>query len=516
MKLERSKNAIRNVFYGIISKAVSIVFPFAVRTVFIYTLGSEYLGLNSLFTSILTVLNLTELGFSSAIVFCMYQPIAEDDTQSINALLLFYKKVYKYVGIIILTIGCLIIPFLPKLIKGSYPSDINLVIVYIIYLLNTVISYFLFAYLGALISAFQREDVLSKVNIIIQSAMYALQITALLLVRNYYVYVLIMPAFTIVNNLRTAIIAKKMFPQYSAKGRLKEEYKEEIKEKIKGLVINKLCIVSRNAFDSIFITMFLGLVDTAIYNNYYYIMNAVIMLTSVLITSVVAGAGNSVSMETPEKNYTDMNKMNFVYMWIAGWFTASMLCLYQPFMMIWVGKDLMYPMACVVLICIYFYILKMSDIRYVYELAKGLWWENRYRSIAEAICNLLLNYYLGKHFGVYGIIIATIISIFFINFLYGTSIIFKYYFRTQNIKTYFLTQFKYGIATIITCAITYATCYFASNGIIGFLLRIIICLTVPNLIFWIIYRRTSAFQEAMPWFVTKLPGGKKIQKILLR
>ena len=136
MKLERSKNAIRNVFYGIISKAVSIVFPFAVRTVFIYTLGSDYLGLNSLFTSILTVLNLTELGFSSAIVFCMYQPIAEDDTQSINALLLFYKKVYKYVGIIILTIGCLIIPFLPKLIKGSYPSDINLVIVYIIYLLN--------------------------------------------------------------------------------------------------------------------------------------------------------------------------------------------------------------------------------------------------------------------------------------------------------------------------------------------------------------------------------------------
>ena len=179
MKLNRSKNAIRNVSYGIVNKIIGIIFPFIVRTVFIRTLGAEFLGLNSFFLSILTVLNLTELGFSSAVVFCMYDPIARDDTNAINALLYFYKKIYRYIGFIILAIGLMVVPFLQKLISGSYPNEINLTIAYLIYLLNTVLSYFMYAYLQSLISAFQREDVLSKVNIVIQSIMYIIQILVL-------------------------------------------------------------------------------------------------------------------------------------------------------------------------------------------------------------------------------------------------------------------------------------------------------------------------------------------------
>lgn len=511
MKLNRSQNAIRNASYGIINKVIGIIFPFVVRTVFIYTLGAEYLGLNSLFTSILTVLNLTELGFSSAVVFCMYEPIANDDTDAINALLMFYKKVYLYIGLIILGIGAILIPFLPQLINGSYPPNINLVAVYIVYLVNTVISYFLFAYLQALISAFQREDVLSKVNIVLQSIMYIIQIVILLSIHNYYIYIFTMPVFTVINNIRTAVLAKRMFPQYKPYGKLDKKYKDQIKEKIRGLVINKLCIVSRNAFDSIFISMFLGLTDTAIYNNYYYILNAVVMVTSVLVTSVVAGAGNSVALETSEKNYYDMQQMNFIYMWIAGWLTVCMLCLYQPFMRLWVGEKLMYPTSCVVLLCFYFYILKMSDVRYIYELAKGLWWENRYRSIAEAIANLLLNFFLGKFFGVYGIIIATIISIFFINYLYGTRIIFKYYFTENSIMDYFISQFKYGVCAIIVCCITYFASRLIPETMLGFVFKFLICMTIPNIIFWIIYRKTTAYKNALRWFILKLPKSLRVK-----
>ena len=511
MRLERSKNAIRNTFYGVVNTIVSIVLPFVVRTIFIKTLGSEFLGLNSLFTSILTVLNLTELGFSSAVVFCMYKPIAEDDTDSINALLYFYRKVYFYIGIIILVIGSLLIPFLPNLISGSYPTSINLIIVYLIYLVNTVLSYYMYAYLGALISAFQRDDVLSKVNIVIQTVMYTLQIITLLTLKNYYAYIAIMPIFTVINNIRTAVIAKRMFPQYKPYGKLSSQYKKVIKEKISGLIINKICTVSRNAFDSIFISMFLGLTATAIYNNYYYIMNSVAMIICVFTNAVVAGVGNSVAMDRVEKNYSDMNHINFIYMWVAGWFTTCLLCLYQPFMKIWVGSQLMYPIDCVILICLYFYVLRMSDIRYVYELAKGLWWENRYRSIAEATSNLILNYILGKYFGVYGIISATLISIFFINFLYGTRIIFKYYFIGQNIKGYFVGQAKYASVTFIVCCVTYFICNFIFEGISGFAIKIVICLILPNVLYLVIYRKTKIYKESIPWLINRFGALKKIK-----
>ena len=186
MKLERTKNSLRNAGFGMLYKIISIVMPFMVRTVFIYTLGIEYLGLNSLFTSILTVLNLTELGFSSAIVFCMYAPIANNDVDTINALLKFYKKIYTYIGIIILVVGSLVIPFLPFLVKGEYPVEINIVIVYMIFLVNTVLSYFTYGYLSSIITAFQRDDLLSKINIFITTGMYIVQIIILLTVNNYY------------------------------------------------------------------------------------------------------------------------------------------------------------------------------------------------------------------------------------------------------------------------------------------------------------------------------------------
>lgn len=504
MKLERTKNSVRNAFYGMAYKLVSIMMPFVVRTVFIRTLGVEFLGLNSLFTSILTVLNLTELGFSSAVVFCMYKPIAEDNTEEMNALLAFYKKVYWCIGVIIFAIGIVLIPVLPHLINGSYPDNVNIVVIYLIYLINTVISYFLFAYLESLITAFQRDDIISKINIVITTLMYLVQIVMLVTLKNYYAYILVMPLVTVINNIRTAIIAKRMFPQYKPVGKISDEAKREIKEKISGLVIFKICYVSRNAFDSIFISMFLGLADTAIYNNYYYIMNAVVGITSVFTSSVLAGVGNSVASDSVEKNYSDMNRMNFIYMWIAGWFTACMLCIYQHFMKIWVGADLMYPFSIVVLLCVYFYILKMGDVRYIYEQAKGLWWEYRYRSIAETVGNIFLNYFLGKFWGMHGIIIATIITLFFINYFYGAKVIFKSYFTNQNIVRYFLQNSIYTVAALAACFITYVATVFIPYTWLGFGARLIICVMVPNIVMFIVLFKTTMFKESYAWAKTKM------------
>ena len=499
MKLERSKNAVRNVTAGLLNRIVGIVFPFIIRTIFIKFLSAEYLGLNSLFSSILTVLNLTELGFSSAIVFCMYKPIAEDDIETINALLYFYKSVYRVIGLIILIAGLVVVPFLPYLIKGPYPAEINIRIVYIVYLLNTVLSYFMFSYLGSLISAYQREDIISKINVTITIGMYLVQILVICLFRDYYLYLVVMPVFTILNNVKTAIVAKKMFPDLRPVGRLSIEYKQQIKEKVSGLVISKVCQVSRNAFDSIFISMFLGLIDTAIYNNYYYIMNSIIAITNVVTSSITSGVGNSVAMESEKKNYADMDRFNFLYMWLSGWCTVCLMCLYQPFMQLWVGDIYILKNVNVLLLCMYFYVLKMGDIRYVYDQAKGLWWQNRFRSLAEAMSNIILNYYLGKHFGITGIICATLISLFIFNFCLGSRIIFKYYFVNENPMMYFLKHARYAAVTVMVGCITYICCSALYDGVVGLIIKGVICLILPNVLYLFVYHKQRAFEDALSW-----------------
>lgn len=480
--------------------------PFAVRTVFIRVMGVEYLGLSSLFSSMLMVLNLAELGFSSAIVFHMYKPIAEDDPVTINALLHYYKIVYRVIGGIILGVGCLLIPVLPHLIKGSVPADISLTAIYLIYLFNTAASYFLFAYYSALISAFQRQDLISKTNIIVSFAMYTAQILCLLMARNYYAYIAIMPLFTVLNNLRVRAVARRAFPDCRPEGTISKELKADIRKKVSGLMISKVSGVSRNAFDSIFISMFLGLADTAMYNNYYYIMNSVIGIMAVLTSSITAGVGNSVALDSVETNYRNMKKMNFLYMWLSGWFTICLLCLYQPFMKLWVGETLVFPLITVILICVYFYLLKIGDIRTIYVDTKGAWWETRYRAVLEAIANIVLNYTLGKYFGVNGIIIATLFSLFFINFLYGTQIIFRYYFGMDKIRDFYVSNIRYAATTAIAAVITFGVCkWIPLDNLVGLFLKAGVCTIIPNAVFWMLYRNSKDYQLSFPWIIEKIP-----------
>lgn len=517
MKLERSKNAVRNIKTGLLNKIVALAGPFAVRTVFIHTLGAEYLGVNSLFSSVLSVLSLTELGFSSAIVFSMYNAIANDDHDTINALLLYYKKIYRYIGFIILGIGLLLIPFLPSLVHDSYPTNINPIIVYLIFLGNTVISYYMYAYLGSLINAFQRNDVVDVIGMYLNIFMYIIQILLLLTVKNYYAYLSIIPMFTIISNIKTAIVAKKMFPQYKARGVLTSEIKADIKVKVSGLVIQKVCEVSRNSFDSIFISMFLGLTEIAIYNNYYYIMNAIIGFMAIATGATLAGVGNSVASETVEKNYCDMVRINFVYMWISGWCFICLLCLFQPFMKIWVGENLMFPISSVVLLCVYFYVLKMGDVRSIYVQSKGIWWQNRYRAIAESIANIVLNYILGKYFGVNGIIVATLISLFAINFCYGSTLIFKYYFVEQKVSNYFLQHGTYFLVTAIICGVTYYVCSIIPGALMGFLAKMCVCVLLPNILYLLLYRNTKIYQYSISWILPRVGINEKniVWKLLL-
>lgn len=455
MKLEVAKNAKRNIIVGIFNKVLLLILPFVSRMIINRTLGSRYLGLNSLFSSILNVLTLSELGLSSALVYHMYKPIAEDDFEKVGALLNFYRKAYFTIGCIITLIGVAISPFIPSFISGGYPVGIDIYVVYYVQLFNTVISYFLFGYKQSLLTAHQREDINSIINLFTQLGLQLVQIILLINTKNYYYYVLAMPIFTIVNNLWIAYFTKKIYPNVKCEGILDSKMLTSIKKLVAGSFIQKACATTRNSFDSICISAFVGLSITAIYNNYYTIFNGITLLLSIIGTSISGGIGNHIVIKSKEENFEELKKIDFLYLMISGWCTACLLCLSQTFMKIWMGDDMLFSMGTVINMCVYFYTLKLGDIRGVYYNANGMWWEMRYRSIVETISNLVLNIGLGYFLGINGIILATTISLLFFNFLWGSNIVFEYYFGKDKLFEYFRYHIRYFINTLIVCGVTY-------------------------------------------------------------
>lgn len=497
MELNVIQNARRNMFFGIINRLVALLCPFVTRTMIQYILGEQYLGLSSLFSSILSVLSLTELGFGSAIIYSMYKPVAEGDTALVNALLNFYRKAYAAVGVVILAAGLVLIPFLPGLITGGCPSDISLTALYLVYLANTVISYFMYAYMSSLIVVYQRDDINSRTNMVVTVLLTVSQIVMLMEFHSYLLFSLMMPVFTIANNIRIALAVRKMFPQYHCSGSIPKEMLADMRKQIAGTFVSRVCQVARNSFDSICTSAFLGLAVTAMYNNYYYIMSSVIGIVAIFSTSLTGGVGNHVVTRSRAENFRELKELDFVYMWIGGWCMICILCLSQPFMRLWMGEGMMLPDSVVVLLCIYFYLLKIGDMRSMYSTVNGLWWQHRWRSICEAAANIILNILLAKYWGIHGIILATILTIFFIQTLWGVRIVFRHYFGMQYMWSYYKYHAAYAVVTAVLGVVTGMACSLVPEcgAIMNLLLRAAVCLVLPNIFYILFYHRLSGFNR---------------------
>lgn len=492
----RTKNAVKNILFGTVNKVVNLLLPFISRTVIMYVLGSEFLGLGSLFTSVLQMLNMTELGFSSAIVFSLYKPLASDDTDTVRGLMSFYKKIYMILGIFILGIGVCLMPALPYLIKGTPPAGVNIYVIYAMYLGNTCISYCFFAYKSALLEASQKLSVISNIQSIVNCARYCVQLILLVVTKNYYVFMIIMPISTFLYNTLVAFITDKRYPQYKAKGLIRESDKYDLKQQIKGLAISKICGVMRDSLDSITLSAFVSLTAVAIYGNYSYVVSAIHGMLTVISAGIRAGVGNSIVTNSKEKNFHDMLKFNYLYLIVSGWCVTCMVCLYQDFMLLWAKQELMSSNVTMVLFSIYFYSLCLSDIRNVYVEAKGLWWDFRIRSIIEASANLILNIIFVSKWGITGVMIATILTFWLINIGYGTPILFKKYFGIEHLKPYAFQCIKYTAINVIVCAFVYLGCTFVPfNGYWGLILKAIICGILALGLLLLIYRHDHLFKE---------------------
>lgn len=497
-KESRTENAKKNILFGYISKIVDLLLPFISRTVILYILGEKYLGLSSLFTSILNMLNMTELGFSSAIVFNLYKPLADGDEEKVRGYVTIYRTIYRCVGGIILLVGILLTPFLKYLVKGDIPADVNMYVIYVMYLVNTSISYLGFAYKSSLLQATQKSSVDSRIASLINFSRSIAQIFVLLIVRSYYAYIAVLILATIANNLVINHTVNKMYPQYIGKGSLSKSDKQLLLTNVKGLAISKVCGVMRNSLDSITLSAFVGLTSVAIYGNYYYILTAVHGMMVVITVAIKAGVGNSIYTESVEKNCQDMLKFNYIYMSIASWCFTCMVCIYQSFMKLWAGEQLTADTLTMWMFAFYFYSLCMSDIRNVYIEAKGMWWEYRYRSIAETIANLILNVICVYYFGIKGVLAATLVTFWSINLIYGSSIIFRQYFGIKVLKKYIAQNLWMMVCCGVSTIATYIVCgqLVMRSTLLGVISRIAVCCTVPILTYLIFNLKSEYLKEA--------------------
>lgn len=530
-QFQRSRNVGRNVVYGLLNRCVSLLLPFIVRTILIYRFGALYLGMNSLLASIFQVLNLAELGFGSAVVYSLYKPVAEGDTDTVCAYLGTYQRIYRIIGLVILGLGLVVIPWFPLLVKDSpMPRNMNLYAWYLIFLANAVVSYLLFGYKTSIPSALQREDLLSKIDTAVLLCKSVVQMACLLLTDNFYFYLLASLLFTVLRNLVISRVVDRRFLQYVCRGGISKVQFGELKLLVGGLALSKFRGASRHAIDSICITAFVSLTMTAVYSNYFLIHSAVVSLSGILCGAMVASVGNSIAAESREKNYRDMRRFNFIYMLLSGWAMVCLLCLYQPFVRLWMGgalsggtvaaggavarggvvagETLMLGMPEVVAMCLYFYLLKAGDMRWIYHQGAGLWWKARYIVIAEIICNVVLNIVLAKYWGVLGIILATLISLFFINFIGGAWILFKEYFQNGKLHEFFADQAKYFLVTVAVGVICFHVCEVLTVGTgipnqvveaLYLLLRLFICTVVTALLYYLVYHRSAQYRDAKDW-----------------
>lgn len=508
MKIERTKNATRNIIFGVILKAYQIVVPFLMRTAMIYLMGVEYLGLNSLFTSILQVLNLAELGVGSAMIYSMYKPIAEDDNRTICALMRLYKTYYLVIGLVIAVIGCILTPFIPKLISGDIPRGLNIYILYLLNLGATVLSYWLYAYKNSILQAHQRTDVVSKVTLVTSTIQYALQLLVLWGFKNYYFYVVVMLATQAITNIVTAVVADRLYPQFSPKGTLPKDKVQKINGRIRDLFTSKIGGIIVNSADTIVISAFLGLTALAVYQNYYFILTSITGFITIVFSAVTAGIGNSLVVETKEKNFKDLNVFTFIICWISGFCSCCFLNLYQPFMELWVGKELMLDFSIVICFVIYFYVCEVNQLLNTYKDAGGIWHEDRFRPLVTAIVNLAMNLVMVQFWGLYGIILSTVLSMLIVGMPWLFHNLFTTMFEKKNMKKYLSSLVFYVSVSIVVSIISVIICNFINFGLWATLIiRFIICLIVPNVMFLLVYCRKNEFKQSV-LLVNKMLHGR--------
>lgn len=452
MSKSRSQNTILNIFFGYAAQLGTIVLSFIGRRIFLQYLSVDYLGINGLYSNILTVLSLAELGLDTAVVYSLYKPVADGNEALINSLLAYFKRIYFALAGIIFLIGTALVPFLHFLIKSELNRQ-DLIYYYLIFLVNTVASYFV-AHKVALLSAYQEQRVQKLIVLSSNLVLQILHIIVLVVWKNYYLYVLATLLTTIISNLALGCVCDKIHPNIKKKLPPVDFDKKPIRKKVYSTLIYKVGAVAVTNTDNILISVLVSTAAVGLYSNYYVVYGSIQGFIAIITTSLISSLGNLGVSGDKKRQYEIFNFALLFYHFTAALGLIGFSALLNDVVELWLGAEYLFDWPTVFIIALNFYISNAISPVWMYREANGLFEQVRYLMLARAEVNIILSVLLGMIWGTFGILLATAISLAVTNFWYEPRILFKKVFDL-SVREYWRTQGRYFLMTLLAMAVCY-------------------------------------------------------------
>jgi O-antigen/teichoic acid export membrane protein len=472
-----------------------LILGFICRSIFIRYLGVEYQGLNSLFSSLISMLSIAQLGIGTALVYSMYQSIAEQNIEVIKSIMRFYKNCYRLIAGVVFAFGMILLPFLSFF--SSYKGiDENIYFIFLLFLVNSVVGY-LFTYKRSIIYANQENYLITICDTVTWTLMDLAQIGVLIIYKNFIIYLVIATISTFLENLFINFLANKKYPYLKEKNidKIPTEILSNLKKQILGLFMGQIGSFVVFGTDSIIISRFLGLNEMGIYSNYLLLSTAISGFLGQISAGIVASAGNLLTEKDYERNYTIFKRLNFIIFWIYTLASIGIFVVSGPFISIWLGKNYLLSSFIIFFFVLNFYISGTRVGLGVFVNAAGIYYETRWIPLIESAINLASGLILVHFIGLAGIIIATILSTLYLMFMipkYTLRRIFK-----KNTNGFYRTQLFYLVIFLMMLFFTGIISQILlvnQNLYVNFGISLLICLIIPNLFLFILFRKSSHYE----------------------
>ncbi|MBQ3704979.1 MAG: polysaccharide biosynthesis C-terminal domain-containing protein [Clostridia bacterium] len=486
----RIKNTLLNILTSLGGQLLATILKFVTRTVLIHTLGKAYLGINGLFSDILTMLSLTELGLDTAINFKMYKPLAEKDAQRVRVLLIFYKQAYRIIGIIILLLGLCLIPALPYLIKdyGSLNAlGIDAVLIFVLYLLQSVSSYLFFAYKSSVMKANQKSYILNSAEYAITVFACIVKIVILKLTKNFVAYTAVSILFVILQNYVNAIISQRYFPEFfiPETSRLSKKEVIGLLKDCGSLFLYKTNVVVVKATDNLVLSSFLSLTAVGLYSNYLLLYNTMQQMLGKLYAAAKASMGNLFATESIETRYQFFRVMNFITILLYGTAGVGISVCSDELIRVWISAEYVIPQPLAILVGLEMILVglgnNLGQIRNVSGVFRQMW----YRPLIGIILNIVVSVALVQQWGINGVVAGTICTLLFTNIAIDPWLIYRYSFNNyRSAKEYYSKNLAYGFVLMLIFAGDAWLCnhFFVGQGWWSVALHVLVVLiTVPGI-----------------------------------
>ena len=494
----RTKNVLRTSSVGIFCSGMNILMGFLYRTAFLFVLSETYLGINGLFLNILQVLSLTELGITSAITYRFYGPISRNDVEKVGQLLQFMKRVYAVIAVCILALGLSVLPFLDFFIRDAaeVPADVNLKMVYLLFLFQTVASYF-YTYRQTILSADQRQYLFSILQTCGFFLGYLAQFITLILWKNFTL-TLAANIFVIVayNFCISLWVSGKYQPVFCVKENLPVEERRQIYDDTKATLMHKVGATVVFSTDNLVISKCIGLAAVGLYSNYAMIISALSNLIGQLFSSFTSSLGNASVSLSKEDGYAAYKKLLFANFWIVGMVAVCLYLLIDDFITIWIGEEMLLNQHTLFVLCLQFFIAGNRRITCSYIDGCGLFVRDRYRPLIESGLNLGISVFLAAKIGIAGVFWGTVISYLFTVFWREPYILYKHEFQRSTgdyWEIYMKFVFLTFLAAVVILYLKQNVLSFAQN-LPGWILQGFFCVVVFNILAVLLLCREKEFE----------------------